>query len=104
MLVFDNYKKYIDKFNRDDEQCHPTLIGNDQAAAWMQENIPLFECPDSEIEETYYFRWWTYRKHIKSTPYGYIVDEFLPDVPWAGNYNSINCSSNHHLYEGRWLK
>ena len=104
MLVFDNYIKYIDKFNRDDEQCHPTLIGNDQAAAWMQENIPLFECPDSEIEETYYFRWWTYRKHIKSTPYGYIVDEFLPDVPWAGNYNSINCSSNHHLYEGRWLK
>ena len=104
ILEFEQYKEYINKFNRDDEQCHPTLIPNDQAAAWMQENTPLFECPDAEIEETYYFRWWTYRKHIKSTPYGYIVDEFLPDVPWAGNFNSINCSSCFHLYEGRWLK
>lgn len=104
ILEFEKFKTYIDKFNRNDENCHPVLISNNGSSDWMQKNIPLFECPDEEIEETYYFRWWTYRKHIKYTPFGYIVDEFLPDVPWAGNYNSINASANHHLYEGRWLK
>ena len=44
-------------------------------------NVPLFDCPDKDIEEIYYFRWWTYRKHIKQTPDGFIVTEFLPTSP-----------------------
>ena len=31
------------------------------------------------------------------------MDEFLPNVGWAGKYNSINCAAGHHIYEGRWL-
>ena len=55
------------------------------------------------MEQTYYFRWWTYRKHIKNTPDGYVVTEFLPDVPWGGKYNTINCAASFHFYEGRWM-
>ena len=67
------------------------------------ENIPFFECPDKDIEEIYYFRWWTYRKHIKETPEGFIITEFLPDVSWAGKYNGICCPAWFHFREGRWL-
>lgn len=100
----DKLKQYVDKFNRNDEEIIRQSIGNEDAYDWLKDNIPLLDCPDHEVEETYYFRWWVYRKHIKHTPEGYIVTEFLPDVYWAGKYNSINCAVGHHLYEGRWLR
>ncbi len=31
-----------------------------------------------------YFRWWTFRKHLKRTPDGFVITEFLPPVGWAG--------------------
>lgn len=65
--------------------------------------IPLFDVSDKTIEEIYYFRWHTYCKHIKETPEGFVITEFLPDVPWAGKYNTISCPAGHHFYEGRWL-
>lgn len=71
---------------------------------WIARNAPRFECPDSVLTQTYWFRWWVYRKHLKKTDAGWIVTEFLPDVPWAGKDNSISCAAGHHLYEGRWLR
>lgn len=65
--------------------------------------IPLLELSDEILEKIYYFRFHTYCKQIKETPEGYVVTEFLPDVPWAGKYNTINCPAGHHFYEGRWL-
>ena len=97
-------RKYTDKFNWQDEEFIVQHISNENAYEWLKEQIPLFECSDKEVEETYYFRWWVYRKHVKSTPEGYIITEFLPEVYWAGKYNSINCAAGHHLYEGRWLR
>lgn len=73
-------------------------------ADWFAEQIPFFECPDAAMQAIYYFRWDVYRQHIKYTPSGYIITEFLPDVPWAGKYNTIICATGHHLYEGRWLR
>lgn len=70
----------------------------------MADNIPLFECPDKEIEEIYYFRWWTFRKHIKNTPEGFVITEFLPKVNWSGKYNTISCPAGHHFREGRWIR
>ena len=104
MLGGDLLKKYIEKFNQQDEEFITQYISNQEAYDWLKDNIPLLECPDKEVEETYYFRWWVYRKHIKNTPEGYIITEFLPEVYWAGKYNSINCAAGHHLYEGRWLR
>jgi hypothetical protein len=95
--------RYIEAFNHNDEETIIQLVSNAGAWAWLVDNMPLFECPDPQIEETYYFRWWVYRKHIKQTPDGPILTEFHPDVPWAGKYNAINGSAGHHLYEGRWL-
>lgn len=74
------FHHYVEDFNKTDHELYPGVIPN--AAAWdfLKANIPLLDCPDQEIATTYYFRWWTYRKHIQQTPVGFIVDEFLPKV------------------------
>lgn len=97
------FQHYIEAFNQQDRETVISHIPNAAAWGWLTNNIPLFECPDPDLEEIYYFRWWTYRKHIKHTPDGFIITEFLPPVPWAGKHNSINCPAGHHFYEGRWL-
>ncbi len=96
--------RYVAEFNANDEELYQNDIPNKDAEEWLAAHIPLFECPDRMIEKTYYFRWWTYRKHIKTTPEGYAVTEFLPKVPWSGAYNVINAPAGHHFYEGRWLR
>jgi hypothetical protein len=75
------------------------------ASAWefLRTNIPLLEIPDKAIEEIFYFRWWTFRKHVKQTPDGFVITEFLPPVGWAGKHNTISCAAAHHFREGRWL-
>ena len=99
-----DFKNHIDTFNQNDRELYVQHVPN--AAAWefLKDNVPLLECPDKELQEIYYFRWWTYRKHIKQTPDGFIITEFLPKVGWSGKHNSINCAAGHHLYEGRWLR
>jgi len=103
VLEWDSFTKYIQKFNKDDREQHMQFIPNDGAEGFLKDNIPFFNCPDNELEKTYYFRWWIYRKHIKNTPNGFVVTEFLPEVPQAGKYNTISCPAAHHFYEGRWL-
>lgn len=95
--------RYIARFNKDDEELYTNWFPNSKAEEFLAGNIPLFQCPDKNFEEIYYFRWWTYRKHIKKTPDGFVVTEFLPQVSWSGKHNTINCAAGHHLYEGRWL-
>ena len=95
-------KTYVEQFNAGDEELYAN-IPNQDALAFLEKSIPLFECPDKDFERTYYFRWWTYRKHIKKTPDGYVITEFLPTVPWSGKHNTISCPAAHHYYEGRWL-
>lgn len=72
---------------------------------WFEENVPYFNCSDKTLLQTYYFRWYTYRNHIRLTQSGnYVISEFLPNVSWAGTDNTISCAANHHFYEGRWIK
>ncbi|MFC1225097.1 glycosyl hydrolase family 65 protein [Pedobacter sp. BG31] len=104
VLKEQNYRHYIEEFNSNDKELYTNYIPNAKAWDFLSTNIPLFECPDKNLELTYYFRWWTFRKHIKNTPDGFIITEFLPNVYWAGKYNSINCAAALHIYEGRWLK
>jgi predicted GH43/DUF377 family glycosyl hydrolase len=103
VLQAEAFRHYVDRFNRDDEELYAN-IPNADAWEFLKANIPLFECPDKDFERTYYFRWWTYRKHVKQTPDGYVITEFLPKVPWSGKYNTISCPAGHHFYEGRWLR
>ena len=95
---------YTAAFNRNDEELYVQDIPDEKAADWMRHEVPFFACADKTIERVYWFRWWTFRKHLTSTPEGRIITEFLPDVYWAGAYNSINCANGHHLAEARWLK
>ncbi len=100
----DILKHYIDTFNADDNELYKNDIDNSHAYEWLKDEIPLFTCPDKDLERTYYFRFWTYRKHLRSTDEGYVITEFLPNVGWAGKYNTINAAFGFHLCEGRWLK
>lgn len=93
---------YVEQFNADDDELYAN-ISNAEALEFLEQNIPLFDCPDKDIERTYYFRWWTYRKHVKNTEDGYVITEFLPKVPWSRKHNTICCPAGHHYYEGRWL-
>jgi hypothetical protein len=104
VLDTDTLKPLVDSFTREDDGKIPTTISNVAAWPWMIANVPMFDCPQQQIQEVYYFRWWSYRKHIRQTPGGYVITEFLPDVPWAKKYNTISCAAGHHLYEGRWIR
>jgi hypothetical protein len=95
--------KYIREFNQKDYELYPQTIPNDDAFHFLKNNIPLFECPDKEIEKTYYFRWWTFRKHLRKTVDGWVITEFLPKMGHAGKHNTISCPAGHQFREGRWL-
>lgn len=97
-------KNYVDRFNKNDNELYKQFISNDESFEFLNKNIPMIDLPNKEIEETYYFRWWTYRKHIKNTEDGFVITEFLPKVWWSKKHNTINCPAAHHIYEGRWLK
>ncbi len=103
VLGTEKLRGYVDAFNKNDRELYPQHVPNAAAFEFLRGNVPLFECPDKEIEEIYHFRWWTYRKHIKQTPDGFVITEFLPKVSWSGKHNAISCPAGHHLYEGRWL-
>ena len=103
VLNTDKLRQHVGYFNRMEAEEVKNFVPNEQAIHWLSQNIPLFECPDSVMETTYYYRWWTFRKHLKQTPDGYIFTEFITPVGHAGKHNSIPCALGHHIYEGRWL-
>ncbi len=92
-------KHYIDTFNAQEPEPVVNLIPNAKVWDWMQANVPFFDSPDAGLDEMYYFRWWSYRKHIKHiTASEYIcLTEFLP---WE---NPVSSAVGHHVMEGRWM-
>jgi hypothetical protein len=103
VLKADNYRHYVDYFNKMEDENIAQAIPNAQAWDWMKVNIPLFECPQQNFEEMWYYRWWTLRKHIKETPVGYAFTEFLVNRNYADKYNLIGSALGHHITEARWL-
>lgn len=103
VLQADHFKHYVDYFNGMEDENIKQAIPNDSAWQWMKKNIPLFECPQQNFEEIFYFRWWTLRKHIKKTDQGYVFTEFLIPRKYADKYNLIASALGHHIRESRWL-
>lgn len=103
VLKAGNFKHYVDYFNGMENENIQQAIPNDSAWPWMQKNIPLFECPQQNFEEMFYYRWWTLRKHIKKTDQGFVFTEFLVPRSYADKYNLIASALGHHIYESRWL-
>jgi hypothetical protein len=98
------YRPLVEQFNADDRCPVVNDVPNAQAFDWMAANCPVFDCPDAKLREIYAFRWWVYRKHIKTTPAGRIVTEFITPVTHGGQYNAISCALGLHIAEGRWLR
>lgn len=94
-----DYRHYVERFNTMEPESVVKAIPNAEAWGWMEENIPWFECSSPKIEEIYYYRWWTYRKHIiRQEGYsGYVLTEF---TNWV---HALSCAFGHHLAEGRWM-
>ena len=114
VLSTDILSDYADRFAADEKAFYaldtePRTapmpdISNEDAANWMAENIPLFDCPDKDFNDIYYFRWWSLRKHLKRTPAGWGMTEFLVPRSYADRYNLIACAIGHHVMETRWLR
>lgn len=104
VLEPDNFRHYVEYFNRMEDENRVNHIPNDQSWTWMKNNIPFFECPQDNFEEIYYYRWWTLRKHIIKTPVGFAFTEFLVPRSYADRYNLISCALGHHIFESRWLR
>ena len=102
--ISDKFARYMDEFDATERAKVASVIIDAVTDDWILDNAPRFECPSPTIEKIYYFRWWTYRKHIRQTPHGRILTEFLLPVSHAGPYNSVSCALGHHLAEGRWLR
>ena len=103
-LKYDDYKHYVDYFNTMEDENIVQAIPNAKAWEWMTQNIPLFDCPNKDFEEIWYYRWWTLRKHIEQTPVGYAMTEFLVNRNYADKWKLIASGVGHHIHESRWLR
>ncbi|MES2275500.1 MAG: glycosyl hydrolase family 65 protein [Bacteroidota bacterium] len=103
LLGLDKLKSNISYFNSIDTETVKNYITNDHAYEFLSKNAPVFDCPDSAIQKIYDYRWWTFRKHLKQTPDGFIFDEFITPVSFSGIYNSGSSALGHQINEGRWL-
>jgi hypothetical protein len=100
----EQFRHYVEEFNSFPTPGVVSFVPDERAWDWLKENVPFFACPDPEVECTYYYRWWSYRKHIRETPAGFVLTEFLRPVKHATDYNTISCALGHHVAEGRWLR
>jgi hypothetical protein len=91
------FEHYIKHFNSMEDENVTNFISNADSWNWLQKEIPFFECPDREVEETYYFRWWSLRKHLEQTTNGFVFSEFLTRA------TPISSALGHQIAEGRWL-
>lgn len=104
LLDADAFRHHVGFFNDMEPENIINHIPNSESWEWMCDNTPFFECPDRDFERIYYFRWWTFRKHIRKTDDGFVFTEFLDDVGHSGKHNTISCALGHHVYEGTWLR
>ncbi len=103
VLKRDDFEHHVRRFNAMEDENVTNFVSNAESWSWLRKEIPLFECPDPEVEEMYYFRWWSFRKHLVQTPQGFVITEFLTPVKHAGAFNTISCAAGFHISEGRWL-
>ena len=98
VLKPDSFAHYVEYFNSMEDENVTNFVSNANSWSWLKNEIPFFECPDREVEEMYYFRWWSFRKHLEQTPDGLVFTEFLTRAA------PVSSALGHHLMEGRWLR
>jgi hypothetical protein len=97
VLKFDSYKHYVDHFNGMEDEFVTNLVSNAQSWDWMVQNVTAFECPDKELEEIYWYRWWVYRKALKQVDGQVAMTEFI-------KRNPVSSAVGHQVMESRWVR
>lgn len=100
VLKAEAFARHIEYFNTMEDEPVANLVPNAGAWAWLRNNVPFFTCEDSEVEEIYWFRWWSLRKHLRIEPTSklHVFTEFLTKA------RPVSSALGHHLMEGRWLR
>jgi hypothetical protein len=88
---------YVDRFNAMEDENVTNFVPNAGTQGWLQKEIPLLDCPDREVAELYYYRWWSFRKHLVQTLDGFVFTEFLTRPA------PVSSALGHQIAEGRWL-
>ncbi len=95
------FAHYITLFRAQEQEATHTTPADDPWP-WMQREIPWFQSSDKQFEEMYYFRWYSWHKHLVQTPTGYLVTEWLPK-PDVKDYGVLPDAAPFHIAEARWL-
>ncbi len=109
ILAPQSFHHYVTEFQAQEqsvqEYAHEASAENsDDPWQWILANIPWFESSDANFQQIYYFRWFSFQKHIVHTNRGDLLSEFLYKVKWAGYGNTVADAVPHHLREARWLR
>ncbi len=89
----------VTAFNRLDPEDVVNAVPNADAAVWLEANVPRFDCPDDEMVDVWYFRWWCLRKHLRRDDAGrWLLTEFITRP------QPVSSALGHHVMEGRWLR
>ena len=97
-----DYQHYVNQFAADEREA--TGQQPDDEWPWIAADVPLFDSSNKQFEEMYYFRWYSFEKHIEQTAdYGFLITEWLhrPDLPQNG---VLPDAAPFHLGEARWLR
>ncbi len=97
VLKADAFAHHVEHFNTMEDENRTNFVSNAASWPWLKTNIPFFECPARDVEEIYYFRWWSLRKHLCQTPQGFVFTEFLTKPA------PISSALGHQIMEARWL-
>lgn len=82
------------------------LIAGFKEPDWYKANIPFLDVPDQQIQQTYYYRWRTWKEHVRATgpANGDILTEFFGAPGYSAPFGGIDAAAGHHIDEGRWLR
>lgn len=96
----DPIERHVARFNTMEDEGVINAVPNAGAAAWLRANVPVFTCSDAEVEEIYWFRWWSLRKHLKRDEASgrWVFTEFITKP------RPVSSALGHHLMELRWLR
>ena len=92
------FAHHIEYFNSMENENVVNLVPNSASWEWLQAQVPYFECSQAEVEQIYWYRWWSLRKHLRKADTGHFVfTEFLTRA------NPVSSGLGHHLMEMRWF-
>jgi hypothetical protein len=100
VLDAQKFEHHVTRFNTMEPTVAVGSTPREGAWEWLRENVPLFECPDANIEEIYWFRWYALRLQIRppSVHGRWTFTEFI------NRPKTVSSALGHQLMETRWLR